>query len=165
MLKTSSTESAKPRKGRVEVVGDGRDEHDGRAELDGRSEVGNGEVDGNEVGDDEVAEEKDHQKTPKTSKSKKTIRSLDFFTPRARLTFTELRQVFVKAPILHHFDLERHIRIKTDASGYGVLSQLTSDNSGRWHPVAFFSRKMIPAETRYKIHDGELLAIVEAFKT
>ena len=34
-----------------------------------------------------------------------------------------------------------------------------------WHPVAYFSRKMIPAETRYETHDGELLAIVEAFKT
>ena len=36
---------------------------------------------------------------------------------------------------------------------------------GQWHPVAFFSQKMIPAETRYETHDQELLAIVEAFKT
>ncbi len=79
-----------------------------------------------------------------------------------------MRQAFLKAPILNHFDPERHIRIETDASGYaigGVLSQLTSDNSGQWHPEAFFSRKMIPAETRYETHNGELLAIVEAFKT
>ena len=34
-----------------------------------------------------------------------------------------------------------------------------------WHPVAYFSRKMIFAETRYKAHNGELLAIVEVFKT
>ena len=57
----------------------------------------------------------------------------------------------------------------------GVLSQLASGTSpdrvvtktdlGQWHPVAFFSGKMIPAETRYETHDGELLAIVEAFKT
>ena len=33
-----------------------------------------------------------------------------------------------------------------------------------WHPVAFYSRKMTEAETRYDIHDGELLAIVEAFR-
>ena len=62
-------------------------------------------------------------------------------------------------------------------SGYtigGVLSQLTSNqvisdgtigSNVDWHPVAYFSRKMIPAETRYETHDGELLAIVEAFKT
>ena len=53
---------------------------------------------------------------------------------------------------------------KPNASGYGVLSQLTSE-SGQWNPVAYFSRKMIPAETRYETHDGALLAIAEAFKT
>lgn len=31
--------------------------------------------------------------------------------------------------------------------------------------MAYFSKKMIPAETRYETHDGELLAIFEAFKT
>ena len=79
-----------------------------------------------------------------------------------------MRQAFFKALILHYFDLEYHIRIETDASGYAigrVLSQLTLDDSGRWHPVTFFSRKMIPAETRYETYNGELLAIVEAFKT
>ena len=56
-----------------------------------------------------------------------------------------------------------------------VLSQLASETRpngivtkidlGQWHPVAFFSRKMISAETRYETHNGELLAIVKAFKT
>ena len=95
-----------------------------------------------------------------------------FLTPGAREAFNQLRQAFTKAPILRHFDPEYHIRIETDASGYaigGVLSQLTSDHLtsdlSQWHPVAYFSRKMIPAEMRYETHDGELLAIVEAFKT
>ena len=35
----------------------------------------------------------------------------------------------------------------------------------QWHPVAYFSGKMIPAESCYKMHNAELLAIVEAFKT
>ena len=99
----------------------------------------------------------------KSSKSKNPA----FLTADARQAFTRLRQAFTEAPILSHFDPERHIRIETDASGYaigGVLSQLTSD-SGQWNPVAYFSRKMIPAKTRYETHDRELLAIVEAFKT
>ena len=90
-----------------------------------------------------------------------------FLTTEAKLAFLRLRQAFTEAPILHHFDPERYIRIETDASGYaigGILSQLTAE-TGQWHPVAFFSRKMIPAETWYKTHDQELLAIVEAFKT
>ena len=102
------------------------------------------------------------------SKSKKTVRFLDFLTPGAKLAFTKLRQAFCKAPILYHFDLERYIQIETDAFGYaigGVLSQLTLDDLGQWHPMAFFSRKMIPVKTRYKTHDSKLLAIIKAFKT
>jgi hypothetical protein len=33
-----------------------------------------------------------------------------------------------------------------------------------WHPVAFYSRKMIAAEYNYEIHNAELLAIIETFK-
>ena len=103
-----------------------------------------------------------------------------FLTPGAREACNQSRQAFTEAPILRHFDPECHIRIETDASGYaigGVLSQLSSDwvnpddlissksDFGQWHPVAYFSRKMISAETRYKTYNAELLAIVEAFKT
>ena len=73
-----------------------------------------------------------------------------YLTPDAKRAFTQLRQAFTEAPIPRHFDPECHIRIETDASGYaigGVLSQLTLDNLGRWHPIAFYSRKMIPAKT------------------
>ena len=100
-----------------------------------------------------------------------------FLTSGARKAFNQLRQVIIKAPILQHFDPECHIRIDIDALGYvirRVLSQLTSDHlisdhlisdQGQWHLLAYFLRKIIPAKTRYKTHDGELLAIVEVFKT
>ena len=158
---TSMLKTAEPKKGGDGVGGGSRAERGG-------SEMDNGEVDSGEVEDVGVGKKaRNLFKSKNSSKSKKTVGS-DFLTPGAKLAFTELRQAFLKAPILHHFDPERHIRIETDVSGYtigGVLSQLTSDNSGRWYPVAFFSRKMIPAETRYETHDGEFLAIVEAFKT
>lgn len=41
---------------------------------------------------------------------------------------------------------------------------LQPDNLGSWKPVAFFSRKMNPAESNYEIYDKELLAIVQAFE-
>ncbi len=107
-------------------------------------------------------------KKVEVSRAKNLGQSESFFTADTRRAFTKLRQAFVKALILNHFDPERHIRIETDASDYAIsriFSQLTSDDLGRWHPIAFFSRKMIPAETRYETHDGELLAIVKAFKT
>ena len=163
MLKT-----AKPRKG---GVGIGRNSRAGRggSKLD-RRKIDDNEFDGNEV-DNEVNDEVETtvQKSSKSknlSKSKKT--ESGFLTSGARKAFTKLRQAFIKAPILHHFDPEHHIQVETDVSGYAigeVLSQLTSDNLGRWHPVAFFLKKMIPAEIRYETHNGELLAIIEAFKT
>ncbi len=109
-----------------------------------------------------------HAKKAEASRAQNLGQSDFFLTVDARRAFTELKQAFVEAPILNHFDPKHHIWIMTDASDYaigGILSQLTSDDSGWWHPVAFFSRKMIPVETRYKTHNGKLLALVEAFKT
>ena len=101
-----------------------------------------------------------------------------FLTPDARTAFNRLQLAFTEAPIFRHFDLECHIQIETDALGYaigGVLSQLTFRTSpngiviktdlGQWHLIAFFLRKIIPAETQYETHNGELLAIIEVFKT
>ena len=107
--------------------------------------------------------------TSKNEKSRKSTRvpnigatgEPNFLTPDAKKAFNHLRLAFIKAPILRHFDSENHIRIETDASGYaigGVLSQLNLDSDappndsnksdfGQWHPVAYFSRKMIPVET------------------
>ena len=36
--------------------------------------------------------------------------------------------------------------------------------TGQWHPVAYYSQKIILAKTHYEMHNTELLAIVEAFK-
>ena len=137
ILKTlGSTESKiRPSEGGVGVGGSraGR----GGSKLD-RSKLCDNEVDGGEIEDNKVGE-----KVQEKSRSKNLSKStLDFLTPGAKLAFTKLRQAFLKALILYHFDPECHIRIKTDVSGYaisGVLSQLTLDDLGQWHPVAFFS--------------------------
>ena len=95
----------------------------------------------------------------------KMPKSDPFLTAEALVAFDQLKGAFVTAPVLRHFDAERHIRVETDASGYaigGILSQ--KDDESHWHPVAYFSRKMIPAERNYETHDAELLAIVEAFR-
>jgi hypothetical protein len=55
--------------------------------------------------------------------------------------------------------------VETDSSDYvssGVLSQKGED--GLLHPVAFFSKKLIPAECNYEIYDKELLAIIRCFE-
>ena len=55
----------------------------------------------------------------KLSKFKKIIGS-DFFILRAELAFIELRQTFIKTPIFYHFDLECHIQVEMDVSGYTI---------------------------------------------
>ena len=44
----------------------------------------------------------------------------------------------------------------------GVFSQLGKDK--QWHPIAYFSKTMAPAEGNYEIHDKELLAIIRALE-
>ena len=103
-----------------------------------------------------------------TKKGVKVVRGFDYLTLAAKKVFNHLRHVFIQALIFQDFDPERHIRIEIDASGYvigAVLSQLTLDDLGQRHPVAYYSRKMILAKIRYKTHNDELLAIVEVFKT
>jgi hypothetical protein len=92
-------------------------------------------------------------------------------TAEARQAFSMLQQCFMQAPLLQHFDPKKISRVETDASGDGiggVLSQPADeqDNLMRitWKPVAFFSRKLSPAEQNYGTPDQEMLAIVEAFK-
>ena len=61
----------------------------------------------------------------------RAIGKLNFLTSNTKKAFNYLRLGFIKAPILQHFDLESHIQIETNASGYaisGVLSQLNLDS-------------------------------------
>ena len=120
------------------------------------------EVDKVGVGDGSDCEDKTVGRSP----SKNLNEVTGYLTSDARRAFIQLRQTFTEAPILQHFDPECHIQIKTDASDYaigGMLSQLI--DLGRWHPIVYYSWKMIPVKTWYKTHNGELLAIIEAFKT
>ena len=80
---------------------------------------------------------------------------------RAEKAKRQLCDTFATAPVLKHYDLNLRSRLETDASILGIagiFSQLHSN--GNWHPVAFFSRKLIPAEKNYHTYDLELLAIV-----
>ena len=70
-----------------------------------------------------------------------------------------------EASILTYFNLSKEYHVETDSSDYvsaGVLSQ--KDDNSILHPVAFFLKRMVPAECNYKIYDKELLAIIQCFK-
>jgi hypothetical protein len=85
--------------------------------------------------------------------------------PDQEKAFTDLKHSFTTAPVLAHYDFSRPSIVETDASDYvcaAVLSQ--SDDEGILHPVAFFSKKMTPAQCNYPIYDKELLAVILALE-
>ena len=79
--------------------------------------------------------------------------------------FEGLKDAMTQAPVLAIADSVKGFTLHTDASNFaiaGVLSQEQPD--GTMRPVAFQSRKLVPAEINYPTHDKELLAIVHSLK-
>ena len=79
-------------------------------------------------------------------------------------SFQALKESFATAPLLRHFDPALPLVIEADASDFAigmVLSQSHADS--KLLPIAFYSRKLSPAELNYDVHDKELLAVVSAF--
>jgi len=100
---------------------------------------------------------------PLTELTKKTEKWA--WNGEAGKAFEELKRRFTTAPILAHFDPARPVILEPDASDFAIGAVLSQrDEENRLHPIAFHSRKFTPAEINYKIHDKELLAIVDAFK-
>ena len=88
------------------------------------------------------------------------------FETDQRKAFNELKRLLTESPLLIIFDPEKEAILETDASDGAIgasLNQVGSD--GKRRPVAFYSRKMTGPERNYDIHDKELLAVVEAFRT
>ncbi|MBW0545256.1 hypothetical protein O181_084971, partial [Austropuccinia psidii MF-1] len=75
-----------------------------------------------------------------------------------------LKEAFTTAPILSHFNPSLPAIVETDASDYALGAILSKVNDSGKHPIAFDSRKLLPAELNYEIHDKELLGIVWALK-
>ena len=79
--------------------------------------------------------------------------------------FLAVKEAFRSSSVLAHPNEDLPFILETDASDFavgGVLSQLHED--GKLHPVAFFSRQMVPAERNYEVYDKELLAIIVCLK-
>ncbi|KAH0602269.1 uncharacterized protein H6S33_009843, partial [Morchella sextelata] len=82
----------------------------------------------------------------------------------AQAAFEKLKTLFTSAPILVHFSPDRQTIVETDASDFAIAAILSQVIDGKTHPVAFYSRKLNPAELNYDVWDKEMLGIVSAFK-
>ena len=78
--------------------------------------------------------------------------------------FERIKQELSRAPVLQYPDYGKAFQIHTDASGSAIGGVLTQQHEGTDLPVAYFSRKLNPAETRYTVSEKEALAIVASVK-
>lgn len=79
--------------------------------------------------------------------------------------FEYVKKAFKNTSIPAYYDPERQWIFESDASDHTIvviLSQYGDD--GFLHPIAFSSRKLLPAECNYTIYEKGMLAIVTAFR-
>jgi cleavage and polyadenylation specificity factor subunit 1 len=93
----------------------------------------------------------------------KGSQSIDW-TPELTHAFEECKASLSQAAILVHPDSAAPISLVTDASTTAMGAVLQQRSHNAWQPLAFFSKKMSPAQQKYSAYDRELLAIYEAVK-
>jgi len=74
--------------------------------------------------------------------------------------FDTMKRIMARETLLAYPDFNKEFHIYTDASKVQLGAVIVQDN----RPIAFFSRKLNPAQTRYTVTERELLSIVEVFK-
>nr|VZI09766.1 unnamed protein product [Spirometra erinaceieuropaei] len=87
--------------------------------------------------------------------SKKTL----VMTGEAVKSFNDVRAAIASATLLAHPRADAQLTLMTDASSTAVGASLQQTVSGVLQPLAFFSKKLSPAETRYSVFGRELLAV------
>ena len=103
------------------------------------------------------------------------IRRSDILAPLTKLTspkekwvwtsveqqaFDKIKRIISRETLLAYPDFEKPFVIHTDASHTQLGAVISQDNK----PIAFYSRKLNPAQTRYTTTERELLSIVETLK-
>lgn len=81
------------------------------------------------------------------------------FTEDARIAFKKLKDAINCIVSLTHYRPDAPLSLFTDASQEAVGAVLQQYAQGSWVPLAFFSKRLQPAETRYSTFGRELLAI------
>ena len=86
------------------------------------------------------------------------------WTPTTAAAFEKSKTCLAQASLLRHPHPEAATCIATDASNVAVGAVLQQFINGNWAPIAYFSRKLQPAERKYSTFDRELLAVYLAIR-
>ena len=78
--------------------------------------------------------------------------------------FRALKEALTSAPVLLFPDITKPFVVYTDASSVAAGAVLLQDQGNGLQPVAFYSKKFTPAESRYPVYEQELFALVTALQ-
>jgi len=89
--------------------------------------------------------------SPLTDLTRKNQPATVQWTKECDVAFKTLKARISTHPVLASPDFSKGFVLLTDASGHGVGAVLTQLDSNRnEHPVAFFSKKLLPREEKYE---------------
>lgn len=78
--------------------------------------------------------------------------------------FLDCKSSLCEAALLAHPDCNANLALVTDASDIALGAVLQQRKGDSWQPLAFYSKKLSPAQQKYSPYDRELLAIYNAIK-
>ena len=82
-----------------------------------------------------------------------------------QINFENFQQAFIKISFLKHFDLNRQIKLNTDANEFEIVIILTQLYENTYfHSVVFYTKKLKPSKRNYVIHNQKLFTIVNVSK-
>ena len=74
----------------------------------------------------------------------------------------QLKEALAQEPVLHFYDSTKPMKLSADASKDGLGAVLLQQHDQNWFPIAYASRAMTDAETRYAQIEKELPAMTSA---
>ncbi len=75
-----------------------------------------------------------------------------------------LKDLCSSYPILHSPNWTHQFFMDTDVSDFALGVVISQEFTDGWHPIAFHSHTLLPAEKNYDVHDKEMVAIIYGFK-
>ena len=85
------------------------------------------------------------------------------WTAEHRKCFATLCSALCETPVLKLPDFRKPFVVEPNASDLAVGTILLQQYDDGFQPIAYFSKKYLPAERNYAPHDKELLAIFKAY--
>ena len=86
------------------------------------------------------------------------------FTDNTRSAFASIKQALCDATLLVHPAPDAPLVLMVDASDFAIGAALQQSVQDHWQPLAFFSKRLQPAEEKYSTFGRELLAIYLAVR-